>query len=217
MSAVSTNTIPVPELASRLQFLGFSLPEQAVNGLASYLSILMQWNKAMNLVGPGDWITVLETLLADSFHLAAFLPELTLPPEPECWDLGAGAGLPGIPLRLVWQDGTYTMVESREKRTLFLQTALARCPLPRTFVARARVEAFFPTRPAADLIISRAFMPWQELLPLVSPYLADTGIVLFLTLIPAPEQLPQGWRVLAQKAYTCAGQARHFWALGRGS
>ena len=46
---------------------------------------------------------------------------MPLPESPETWDLGAGAGIPGIPLRLVWDSGTFTLVEVREKRVLFLE------------------------------------------------------------------------------------------------
>lgn len=216
---MAQNTLPPPgvsELALRLAKLGMTLPPSALDGLVTYLTELMKWNKVMNLVGATDWGNALENLVADSFLLADFLRVLGLPPSPRCWDLGAGAGLPGIPLRLVWTDGEYTLVDSREKRVLFLQTVLARCPLPRTKAVRARVESFFPTAGKADLIVSRAFMPWRELLPLVRPWLAPAGKVVFLALTPAPdaaEGLPPEWRVAAQHGYAVPGQRRWFWAL----
>ncbi len=208
------SSLSAADLEPRLAALGFSLPPAAMDGLAAYLSLLMQWNKVMNLVGAATWEQALENLIADSFLLADFLRGLGLPDSPVCWDLGAGAGLPGIPLRLVWQDGTYTLVDSREKRVLFLRTALARSPLPRTTAARARVEDFFPRAGKADLIVSRAFMPWRDLLPLVRPWLAENGAVVFLTLTPAPDaDLPPEWRVAAQREYSAAGQRRWFWAI----
>ena len=65
------------------------------NQFALYLNLLMKWNKAMNLVGARDWQTALLNLMADSFYLDQFIADLSLPPDPEIWDLGSGAGLPG--------------------------------------------------------------------------------------------------------------------------
>ena len=219
MAQHTLSPLSAAELAPRLAKLGMDLPSPALDGLVVYLGELMKWNKVMNLVGATDWGEALENLIADSFLLADFLRGLGLPASPCCWDLGAGAGLPGIPLRLVWTDGDYTLVDSREKRVLFLRTVLARCPLPRTKALRARVEDFFPKAGKADLIVSRAFMPWRELLPLVRPWLAPAGKVVFMALTPAPEAsddgngLPPQWRVAAQHAYTVPGQQRWFWAL----
>ena len=192
---------------------GFALSPSAADGLAIYLSLLLKWNQAMNLVGPSDPAVILEDLVADSLHLAAFLEELPLPEEPEAWDLGSGAGLPGIPLRLIWQKGAYTLVESRDKRSAFLQTVLAVCPLPGVRVYRGRAEEFAAGRGLADLVVSRAFMPWEPVLSLVSGRIAPQGICLFLASAPAPPP-PAGWVLLAQRAYPAGAEGRrYFWAF----
>ena len=212
MTTAATDLTPL-EIAALCRDMGFSLPGAAVEGLGTYLSLLCKWNRVMNLVGPHEPAEILTTLVADSLHLADFLRALPLPAAPECWDLGAGAGLPGIPLRLLWSEGTYTLVEAREKRALFLQTILASCTLPGTAVFKGRVEAFMPTRPAADLIVSRAFMPWERLLELVQDHLAPNGLCVFLTLTPAPDVLPHGWTCILQRSYDIAGDSRYLWAF----
>ncbi len=194
---------------------GFPLTEPALAGLRLYLETLLKWNKAMNLVGPSTWLEVLETLIVDSFHLALFLDELPLPPEPRCRDLGAGAGLPGIPLRLLRQQGEYVLVEAREKRALFLKTVLGLLGLPGTRVFHGRAEAFLAAEPAADLIVSRAFMPWEKVLDLVREFVAPGGFTVFLTLRPLPENPPVGWTGAAERSYTVAGSSRYLWAFRR--
>lgn len=211
----ASNAIPREALSDRLQSLGFLPPEQAVAGLAVYLGLLMKWNRAMNLVGPSSWEDALDSLVADSFHLAAFLQEIDLPPEPVTWDLGAGAGLPGIPLRLVWRAGSYVLVEAREKRALFMRTVLAAVDLGETSVFQGRAEAFFRRAGQADLIVSRAFMPWPDMLDFIKAALAPGGKVVFLTLAPLSDGLPQGWRQAGEKSYTAAGKRRYFWCLAR--
>ena len=196
-----------------------------LQGLLAYLAILQKWNKVMNLVGPYSWQEILRLLLVDSAWLASFLTSLQeegkLALEPEGWDLGAGAGLPGIPLRLLWEKGIYTLVDARQKRTLFLRAVLAAHALPRTLVHEGRAEQFMPTRPRADLVVSRAFMPWQDVLSLVGPYLAPAGCVVFLVLQPAPDQPcldklsrpGQKWSVQGQQEYTAGGDRRFLWAV----
>ena len=208
-------TIQPDLLAGRLERLGFFLPDKALAGLGAYLAQLMKWNKVMNLVGTASWEKTLDTLVIDSFHLAGFLPSLGLRPDPVTYDLGAGAGLPGIPLRLVWRDGAYTLVEAREKRALFMRTVLAAVDAGQTGVFHGRAEDFFLQTGPADLIVSRAFMPWQDMLAFVATALAPGGRVVFLTLAPAPGTIPAPWSLVAQKAYDTAGTTRHFWCFSR--
>lgn len=191
------------ELSAEIAALGLTAPAQALPPLQAYLELLLRWNRVMNLVGVSTWQRALRTLVVDSFHLAAFVrrPELALPASPVCWDLGAGAGLPGIPLRILWQEGSYWLVEAREKRALFMRTVLASHPLPGTQVHWGRAETFMPGAGQADLILSRAFMPWEKLLDFVAPHLAPAGSVVLL--LNEPVSLPQTspWAVRAQLSY----------------
>jgi 16S rRNA (guanine527-N7)-methyltransferase len=205
----------VEELARRLETLGFPLREESLVPLAAYLSLLMRWNAAMNLVGAASWEEALETLILDSFHLAPFLAALDLGPEPFCLDIGSGAGLPGIPLRLLWRKGTYVLVEAREKRALFMRTALAGMALGDTRVFQGRAEAYFKTARPADLIVSRAFMPWRGMLDFVAQAHAPEGRVVFLTQAPAPDAVPNLWRLEASQPYPINGKNRYFWCFAK--
>lgn len=194
---------------------GFELTPVQAEQLSAYLSLLMQWNKVMNLVGARHWRDALENLVLDSFHLERFLRAEVLPalPEaPQAWDLGSGAGLPGIPLRMLWNSGEYWMVESRDKRTIFLSTVLARSPLAGTHVFRGRAEQFMEGR-KADLIVSRAFMPWREMLAFVRGHLNPGGRVVFLTLEELNADEAMGWRSAGHASYRAGRDTRHFCAF----
>ncbi len=200
---------------------GFDLPEATLRPLAAYLDLLMQWNRVMNLVGTRTAEETFATLVVDSLHLASFLEQdwtagTPLNHAPDCWDLGAGAGLPGLPLRMLWQKGSYWMVEAREKRALFLSTVLARTPLPGTHVFRGRAEAFMagPPRRTADLVVSRAFMPWPDVLELVRSSLNPGGVVILLLREDVQQdpfwaQASAGWSSLAVTGYE-VGKVRRF-------
>lgn len=169
-------SVDVNDLTRLVAAAGADLPAAAAEPLAVYLEMLCRWNAAMNLTGARTWQEAVTRLAVDSFHLAAFLDSLSLPAEPLSWDLGSGAGLPGIPLRLVWTRGAYYLVEVREKRALFLSSVLSRLQLPATHVFRGSVEHFFQGQHCpADCIVSRAFMPWRNLLDLTRAAFAARG------------------------------------------
>ncbi len=200
---------------------GFTLPESALVPLAAYLDLLMQWNKVMNLVGTRSAEETFFTLVVDSLHLARFLTEkVALAAAPSCWDLGSGAGLPGLPLRMLWTEGEYWLVESREKRALFLSTAPARHPLSGTRVYRGRAESFMAGPPSrqADLVVSRAFMPWPDVLRLVRANLKPEGTVILLLreelpTLPEWGQAAAHWEITSSQSYAVGGKQRSFWAL----
>ncbi|WP_031385733.1 16S rRNA (guanine(527)-N(7))-methyltransferase RsmG [Desulfonatronum thiodismutans] len=233
-SQISSPTPPTPDQITALAAdLGRILTKEQALGLNRYLSLLLQWNQRMNLVGPGDWRTVLTDLVADSWLLADFLDTLPLlknatnslpdcpsnslsvshPKSPLTVDLGAGAGLPGLPLRLFWPQGTYHLVEIRRKRTAFLLQAVAAMGLRRTVVRPERAEQALPALAPIDLCLSRAFLPWPQLLELVRPWLAPEGLVLIMANEAPPSAFPAGWSLQAVRNYPSGDKTRYFWSL----
>lgn len=217
-----TSVPPDPaQVVARADEAGHGLAPGQAEALALYLELLMQWNARMNLVGARTWEQAFDDLAADSLHLAALLRELAalgaLPIEPLCLDLGAGAGLPGIPLRIVWPHGTYHMIEPREKRALFLGVALARLGLPGTHAIRSRAEDLPQALRRADLVVSRAFMPWRDYLALAKELLAPGGICLVMALDAFEGEPPEGFALVRQHAYEVfpegAPQTRYFWCF----
>ncbi len=215
-------THPAPaEIAAAARSLGRPVQADQAASLADYLGQLVKWNKKMNLVGPSDWRTIFDTLVVDSLYLADFLDGLDLAGEPLCLDLGAGAGLPGIPLRVLWTRGDYWLVESRDKRATFMSSATGRLGLTGTNVYHGRAEdalcrlADRGQHATADLILSRAFMPWPALLDFVRPMLRPRGTVVILANTPPPEEaeLPPGWSLGDVASYPVAGKTRYFWSL----
>jgi len=215
---MSTPQLSQRAVADAARRLGRPVDGPQAGLLAAYLDQLVKWNRKMNLVGKSDWVAVFDALVVDSLYLADYLAGLGLPDAPLTLDLGAGAGLPGIPLRALWRAGDYVLVEVREKRALFMRSAVGRLGLPGTTVFHGRAEDAVDAPGGtdgrrADLVLSRAFMPWRELLGLVRPLLADGGVLVVLSNDPPPGELPEGWRAGQSKAYPAAGTTRYFWSL----
>ena len=206
--------MPQPaDILAAARTLGRELTPAQAEKLARYLGLLVKWNRAMNLVGKRDWRSIFDTLVVDSLYLADFLAGLGQ--ERVSLDLGAGAGLPGIPLRILREVGEYWLVESREKRAVFLRQAVAELGLARATVFHGRAETLRETVPPADRIVSRAFMPWPRLLPFVRGMLASDGAVIVLSNDPSPpaSAVPGGWSLAASAGYPAAGRERHFLAF----
>lgn len=203
------------EVASLARNLGRELAEPEAERLAVYLQALVKWKDSVNLVSARGWEDALSNLVADSWHLADFLAGLGLPDAPLTLDLGAGAGLPGVPLRVFWGAGEYRLVEPRGKRVAFMRYALSRMGLPRTEVRGCRAEALPDEDLPADLVVSRAFMPWRELLDFVRPLLAPGGTCVIMANEDAPHKdaLPDGWRLAGRMDYPSGAGRRYFWAL----
>lgn len=192
------------------------LDADKIPALTRYVQLLMGWNKKLNLIGTRDWKKAVRTLVLDSLHLAVFLDELPLPPDPICLDIGAGAGLPGIPLRIVWPKGEYILVEPNQKRATFLTYSLGLLRLERTAIRSVKVNELPGMVPEADLALSRAFRPWREFLDCSSSLLSRQGLALVFSnrAWSDPDTPPPGWYFLRQKQYPVQGRGpRYFWVF----
>ncbi len=211
----------VPAVIREAGRLGRELSSAQAALLAGYLELLTRWRRKVNLVGPSDWATMLETLVADSWHLgdflagdaASFLPSAGEPLF--CLDFGAGAGLPGVPLRAFFNRGRYLLLEARQKRAVFLGEAVARLGLTGMAVAEGRVEATVPAalgdrQGAFVLCLSRAFAPWPEFLGICRELVPGPMAVLAMTgEAPLPDAVPAGFSLAAGASYRIGGKERY--------
>lgn len=199
--------------------LPFLPTTQTAQDLAAYLRLLLSWNKKINLTACHDAISLMRDLVQDSFFLVQFLEKLSARyswRDPLVCDLGAGAGLPGIPLRLFWSEGQYIWVERRQKRALFLENVQSWLKLPRFNGWHGDATDFLRMHSSKiKCIISRAFMPWQKLLPLCTSALAVDGILLIMANEPPPTGLASGWALDEAPAYRIPAKTRYLWALRR--
>ncbi|MBD5642070.1 MAG: 16S rRNA (guanine(527)-N(7))-methyltransferase RsmG [Desulfovibrio sp.] len=188
--------------------------------LALYLDLLLAWNRKLNLTACQDAVSLLRDLAQDSIFLASFLEELAWRKQwpktgMQILDLGAGAGLPGIPLRIFWGRGDYTWIERRQKRALFLQNACARLKLANCAGYCGDASDFFKqTRQKARCILSRAFMPWQKLLNFCAGQLASAGSLIIMANHEPPE-LPAGWRLDSALPCKLPAKTHWLWALSQ--
>jgi 16S rRNA (guanine527-N7)-methyltransferase len=144
-------------------------------GLASYLAMLGDVNKVMNLTSDADPAHLLATHVRDS--LAPLLVDLPIPRA--LLDIGTGGGFPAVPLALAWPEAHVTMTESIGKKARFLETLVTSIPLPSAHVVHGRVEDPSTGLPehAFDMITARGVAHIATVLTYALPRLADHGTV----------------------------------------
>lgn len=139
--------------------------------MGHYLDLLLQFNESMNLIGPLEAEQVVEELLLDSVVAAA-----ARRPRGPILDVGAGAGLPGIPLKIVFDELPLVLVEPRRKRSTFLKLASHRLGLSEVTVFRGRIEEFEGRH--FDMVISKAFQPPLIWLETAQAFVDSDGVVI---------------------------------------
>jgi len=141
-----------------LEELGYGAVGDLGERLLAYLRLLFRWNSACNLTAVRDPAEMVTRHLLDSLAVAPHLPDRA----PAILDVGTGAGLPGIPLALLFPDRRFTLLDSNGKKTRFLFQVKTRLGLANMSVQRARAEAWTP-RQRFDVVLSRAFASLPEM------------------------------------------------------
>jgi 16S rRNA (guanine527-N7)-methyltransferase len=152
-----------------------------------YLFLLIKWQKTQRLVSSDDPRWIVENLFLDSLLFLRVLPSLR-----SLLDLGSGAGLPGIPLKIVRGDLELVLVESRRRRASFLSTVVRELALADVRVIAERVEDHLAELAGRfDAVVMRCAGDVNELLPLGARLVARGGVVV-ASGPPAPTPLVMG-------------------------
>ena len=157
---------------------GVDLSEAQCGQFERYLSLLTAWSSRVNLVGDVSPEIVQRRHFLESLALGAALRERQiLRPGSDVLDVGAGAGFPGIVLKIAWPALRLTLLEATAKKTAFLAELVAALALDHTDVVTGRAETLGhepALRGRFDLVVARAVAPLPVLLELAMPF-ARTG------------------------------------------
>jgi 16S rRNA (guanine527-N7)-methyltransferase len=160
-----------------MRLVSLQLPDAVIDALGRYVELVATWNQKLDLTAAKGTDALVEVLLADAGWLAA---EDLVPPNSRCVDVGSGAGAPALPLALMRQDLTMTLVEPLRKRVAFLRTAIGTLQLVgRIKVIEQKLDPNAPQVAGApyDVAMSRAtFAP--ELWLAAGVQLAPSTLVL---------------------------------------
>jgi 16S rRNA (guanine527-N7)-methyltransferase len=154
--------------------LGRQLTEGETAALLNYLNLLQKWQKSQRLVGSSDPAWIVDNVIVDSLLFLRALP----PGVRRLCDVGSGAGIPGIPLKIVMPDTEVTLLEARARRASFLAAAVREVPLPGCRIINRRLEdAVGDLGAKFDAVVMRCAGGPDSMLAAIEPLLAPAGSI----------------------------------------
>ena len=169
----------------------------------THRQLLLHWRKAMDLIGPGN----MDIHFQDSIGAVSNI-ELS-----GSWiDLGSGAGFPGIALAAYHPNITVLLVESRQKRALFLKRVISESKISNITLYHGRTEHI---EEQFDGVISRAYKPPLEYLKDAEILCKDNGSVICLLGEHSTFHIPKGWFLEQEILYPVNDGFRKRWLLSK--
>jgi 16S rRNA (guanine527-N7)-methyltransferase len=139
-----------------------------------YLDLLAKWNRTHRLLGSDSPAWILDNIVLDSLLFLMVLPS----PLHRLADLGSGAGVPGIPLKIVCPEIDMTLIEARGKRASFLSEAVRVLSLPTIRVLHGRAEDHLAELASGfDAVVMRCAGPIGQMADLARRLLRPGGVV----------------------------------------
>ena len=185
------------EFYVHLADLGFPLTNQQKEQYERYFELLVEWNEKINLTAITDKDEVYLKHFYDS--IAPILQGLIENQPIRLLDIGAGAGFPSLPMKILFPELDVTIIDSLNKRINFLHLLAEELGLSGVHFYHGRAEDFAQDkafRAQFDLVTARAVARMQVLSELTIPYLKVGGRLLALKASNAPEELEEAKNAL---------------------
>jgi len=190
-----------------------SLADAQLGQVSAYLDLLLRWNARINLTAVRDPESIVTRHFGESFFAARQVlkkqeaggsgqeaggtkQEAEGRSQGRVIDLGSGAGFPGLPLKIFAPGLALTLIESSQKKAVFLKEAVRTFALTGVDVFAGRAEDFAAT---ADLVTLRAVERYERALGAAARLVAPGGRLALLIGSPQAARTPQllagfGWQ-----------------------
>ncbi len=152
-----------------------------------YMLLLLEWNEKINLTAITEPKDVIVKHFIDSILAIKYIKSGS-----SIIDVGTGAGFPGIPLKIMDESLNLTLLDSLNKRTIFLQEVIDKLNLNGVNIIHGRAEDVAQDnkhREMYDYAISRAVAPLNILLEYLVPYTKVNGNVIAMKGSNAEEEV----------------------------
>jgi 16S rRNA (guanine527-N7)-methyltransferase len=173
-----------------LQTLSLSASDRQCAQLLAYIQLLDKWNRHFNLTSVRAPVEMVSRHLLDSLSIYPYLH------GDRIIDVGTGAGLPGIPLSVMAPENSFFLLDSNQKKQVFVSQVVKSLSLKNVQCVHATVKTYQPEQKFST-IVTRAFAPVAHMIELTAHLLADDG--LFLAMMGKPLQqeqaLPPGYKI----------------------
>ena len=158
------------KLASKIE-IELSLDE--IEKLYKFMYLLLEWNEKINLTAITEPEDIILKHFVDSITIKKYIKS-----ENKVLDMGTGAGLPGIPLKIISSDTYFTLVDSLNKRIIFLNEVCDKLKLDKIENIHSRAEELAKNkkyREQYDVVTSRAVARLASLVEYMLPFVKVGG------------------------------------------
>lgn len=169
---------------------GITLTDKQKKQFETYFRLLVEWNEKINLTAITDKEEVYLKHFYDSIApiLQGYIDNSPL----SILDIGAGAGFPSIPMKILYPEIDITIIDSLNKRINFLNILANELELLGVHFFHGRAEDFGQDkvfRAKFDIVTARAVARMQVLAELTIPFLKVNGRLIALKAAAAEEEL----------------------------
>ena len=169
--------------------LGFKFSVEQLEKFYKYMNLLIEWNEKMNLTAITEPNDIILKHFIDSITINKYIENSV-----KVVDVGTGAGFPGIPLSIIRTDLQITLVDSLNKRLMFLQEIKKELELKNIDIVHARAEEFGQNknyRETFDIATSRAVANLSTLSEYLVPLVKIKGKCVCMKASDADEEIKQ--------------------------
>lgn len=155
-------------LIEKLKDIKVYINNDELSKFYEYMNLLIEWNKKINLTAITDENDVILKHFVDSLTVLKYIKE-----DDSIIDIGTGAGFPGIPLKIMNSGVKITLVDSLNKRIVFLNEVIDKLNLKNIKAIHGRVEEVARNkehRENYDVVVSRAVANMSTLSEYMVPF-----------------------------------------------
>lgn len=174
--------------------LNIELNDKQADMFMTYMDMLIQTNKSLNLTAITQPEEIVTKHYLDSLTACRFIPE-----GASVIDVGCGAGFPGLPVKIARDDISLTLLDSLNKRLGFIESVLKKADIGGVNCVHSRAEdggRDKSHREKYDVALSRAVANMAVLCEYCLPYVKVGGLFLALKGPAAPEELKEAERAI---------------------
>lgn len=150
------------------------LTDEMLQQFEDYMKLLLEWNEKINLTAITNEDDIILKHFVDSLTILRYIEK-----DKSIVDIGTGAGFPGVPVKITREDINVTLVDSLNKRILFLKDIIEKLNLKKIETLHYRAEEFGQNkkyREGFDIATSRAVANLSILAEYLLPLVKVGGI-----------------------------------------